>query len=106
MIYGNDIGEKQVGPTAESNSILKFISCIRNQFGLKYFCIQTNVGFRNIVEKTSEKILVLKCFLVKKILGPKRYWFKKNLGSEKFGPEKILASERILSQIISSLGLS
>ena len=35
---------KQVGPTLESNSILKYIDCIRNRFWLKYFCVEVMLG--------------------------------------------------------------
>ena len=82
----------QVGPTLESNSILKFI------FGPKKFWDEKSLGPKMFwVQKSFglKEVLGQKKVLVQKIKGPKTFWVRKNFSQKKyfelktiFGPTK------------------
>ena len=98
---------EQVGPSPESNSILK---CI---LGPKRFWVHKIVGSKKLlVQKNfvSNKICGQKNFGCQKILGPQEmFHLKKMLGQKKFGPknfwvQKFLGS--MLPQYIMALCIS
>ena len=78
--------QKQVGP--KSNSILKWIGCIRYQFWLNFFCVIIHIGSKNIV--SLKKCWVWNFFFSKNFFCLKKFLAWKIWSEKMFGSRKII----------------